>query len=440
MKLIIHVGTPKTGSTAIRMALQENRDWLAERGVHALVANATEGVTAKHKIRWEDPNDPGWDRWRAEIAALPPSIHTLVISNERMFRLEEAAFRGIRAFFDGMDVKVVVYVREQAQYMQSVVLHNLRSGKNATDLRSPDLIALNRARELHDYCVFADRYERVFGPDAVRARVFDRAALKHGNVVNDFFSVLGIDDMTGCEIREDPNASLTVELADIWHRRREELQQRFPPMLVRYVTHQLAKQGVGEKYFLTEAQVQSLRAEFADSNRRFAERYLGGPDAWPNKKIWTDAPLLSAVDAIEARLVQALEWAPLLRESWGGRRDLGERMFLEGWRDTQPEKLLRPAPVGSESRIRFYLWKPLEAGPTLRGRRVQVRLDFAEGAAAYAPEVALNGRPLGRTPVTERPIEAEAEAIGPLGEIELTLSNGEAEAAPAVRRLSAQIV
>lgn len=438
MKLWLHVGTPKTGTTSIRGMLHDNRDWLATFGIHPLRSNTIGGPFAKHKVLWQKREDPSWDAWREEIRALPSTVNQLMVSNESLFRASEKAFNNIRDFFQEHGVtqtSVIIYVRDQAQYFQSHLLQKNKAGDRPTNLASEALIEEHKA-EFHDYLQLAERYERVFGAGCVRARLFDRNYLKNGEVVADFLDLMGLPENPDLKTHADANVSLTADLADIMFRRREELAETYSGRQVLMLVKQMARNGVGSKYFLTEEQVGALRDRLRESNALFAERYLENADAIVEKPVWVTGAPLAGVPEIERRLLDALDWAPEIHGVWKGRRDIGERIFVSGWVDTDPRKSLRPAPDAraDEHVMRFYAARPSESSPNPFAKNL--RIDF-KMQGAYAPEVTLNGAPLGRIDLSTKPIEVGVEATGPLGEVELRMRPVEgAEGAPVIREVA----
>ncbi len=126
-RLVIHIGTHKTGTTFLQHKLAEARPWLGERGFvypdfgspahHLLVAH---WVGLKHELASRpDPVAV----WKALAADHVGSERTVVVSSEEFSRatVNRPDFRAIRAWFDGFEsVRLICYIRDQLSYLQSI--------------------------------------------------------------------------------------------------------------------------------------------------------------------------------------------------------------------------------------------------------------------------------------------------------------------------------
>jgi hypothetical protein len=133
-RLILHCGLHKTGSTAVQATMHRNRDRLAESGIHY----ATTGVEGcgHHNLAWELMRDRRFDAVRGSFEDLESEIkgvtgHVLISSEDfesilhlpdRLLALERLAQRCGRA------LQIVVFLRNQIDYFESLYLEQLRHG------------------------------------------------------------------------------------------------------------------------------------------------------------------------------------------------------------------------------------------------------------------------------------------------------------------------
>lgn len=192
-KAIFHIGPMKTGSSSIQHWLFQKADLLETKGVHvvrALGANMSRLAGLVFAQMLDQPpvasDKEKLENARAEIAALPETIHTIVISGEMLgHQLHRAAeVRAFKALFDQFcdDYRIIAYLRRQDEL--SVSLHStaLRRGeRNARKLARP-----------FDYRAMLAAWSEVFGRAAVTPRIFDRDALVGGDVVRDFAETAGL--------------------------------------------------------------------------------------------------------------------------------------------------------------------------------------------------------------------------------------------------------
>jgi tetratricopeptide (TPR) repeat protein len=207
--LILHIGLSKTGSSSIQRVLAEQRPAMRAQGAylplspgwanHALLPAAcvsdTKILWGYHPGTWEGLTIPVRlarfrDEFAAEMDALPDDVTRVVITAEQLggvLRLDEEVERLaelLRRWFD--PIQVVVYLRRQDQHAASAYSEWLRGGV----LREPGLPAGGPEQHPeYDYGGLLDRWARAFGAQAMVPRIFDRARLKGGDVVEDFLAL-----------------------------------------------------------------------------------------------------------------------------------------------------------------------------------------------------------------------------------------------------------
>ncbi|WP_238365964.1 hypothetical protein [Mesobacterium pallidum] len=198
MKIIVHFGPPKTGSTAIQAAIWQNRKTLEEAGillplwghdpVRALAtlyhhpdrplvpALRTHFHTPEAAMRWSENS---WQRLERTVAEQRP--HTLLISSEHFASLKdkEPFIARLRAL--SPDIHWIGYARDAASLYISSLDQAIRSGARMKDLESPWEFTYPKTNRYKIYL-------QEFGPERVTVRMLDRATLDEGDVVQDFFN------------------------------------------------------------------------------------------------------------------------------------------------------------------------------------------------------------------------------------------------------------
>ena len=220
MRLILHVGTEKTGSTAIQQHLLINRETLAERGVHlcrslgggnhrALVAAFMPPDTLDDFLRAQNLADAEqravWaagvlDGFAAEVAAAKADagMETVVVSSEHFHSrlLEPDSVTRLATFLDGLftDVSVICYLRRQDQMALSFYSQKLRAG-----FVPPEILPLSKVRRradslppYFDFDSLLHRWSEAFGASRVRPRLYQTESFAGGDVVEDFFQTAGL--------------------------------------------------------------------------------------------------------------------------------------------------------------------------------------------------------------------------------------------------------
>ena len=204
MKIILHVGNGKTGTTSIQDSLIASRAALAEQGIAFLgfMLDRAPVQAAPWQRRFLNPNvsmnaflalEPDvaraqvLDAMRRNLAALgEQGVHTVIWSNERFFnhpRLFAEPMQQLIA--DGHDVEVIAYVRRHDAWAKSV--HNQWHLKRKRN-EGPNL-SFREFAETYKvaYAPALNGWDAAFG-DKLVLRNFDAAA----NVVDDFCAVTGL--------------------------------------------------------------------------------------------------------------------------------------------------------------------------------------------------------------------------------------------------------
>ena len=200
MKTILHIGMPKTGSTALQDCLRASRGALAARGV--LYPENPEGCTFNNhrllvfgflpfrRLPRHILKDPRYtaatlpahyaamlDTVRDQIAAARPGH--LVLSSESLFRRLHlwARWRFGRTLGPLAENPVVAaYLRRPSEFYLSNLQQRLRGAYAIGPVRTPAMAKILRG------------YGATFGRDAVRPRIFHRAGLHGGDIVRDFLA------------------------------------------------------------------------------------------------------------------------------------------------------------------------------------------------------------------------------------------------------------
>ena len=272
MKLTVHIGTTKTGSSSIQSFMRLNKPALKESGIlvpsslgreihlNAVLASLPYGesqdlartipiVSAEDHAEFRKSVVTGFKK---EIAAAT-DCHEAVISAEQLHsrmpnREDIARFRDL--FCQGFaEVRVVVYVRPQLDQIVSLYSTMLRGGY--ADLIDDFLQSRLRPffRSYFDLQDIIERWSAVFGTTNVLVRPY-KAITHEKGCIGDFAELLGID-LTEDQWRTDAKANASINLA-------------------------------GQELLLMLNQTEALTAEQRRRVVRWAEKHCSGAGAAPS--------------------------------------------------------------------------------------------------------------------------------------------------------------
>jgi len=233
---VLHIGTEKTGTSTIQRFLASNRQRLLEEDVVYTNCSDVDGgsqtafvVYAQQKpwtnrlgrdLKITSPQTQAEFQQRirkiVESAAEQHAGATLLISSEhfhsRLVSIEEiTALKNLLAPFVE-NFRVLAYLRRQDRLAVSSYSTKIKAGA-ANPVLFPGLGVENTLLHYFDYLGLYEKWGAVFGKRAIEFRIFDRAELKQGDLLQDFTEWVGFSH-AGKELPGSVNESLNQNGAD----------------------------------------------------------------------------------------------------------------------------------------------------------------------------------------------------------------------------------
>jgi hypothetical protein len=219
-EIFLHIGTEKTGSTAIQRIGNRERHQLRKDGVcypttpgeesHYYLALYGTGDTELRQMAdlnadaaWQEFQKSFPEKLRTEIEM--SGCRRVVLSSEhlssRIYRRSQVQ-RLAELLQPVGRVKVVCYLRPQHELFLSANSTFIKAG--GTYYRDPPA---DDADPFYNYEIMLGPWADVFGEANIILRVYDRERLKDNDIVSDFFSLLG------CEICKSGAAEMRINRA-----------------------------------------------------------------------------------------------------------------------------------------------------------------------------------------------------------------------------------
>ncbi|GFD91212.1 hypothetical protein KUL152_34380 [Tenacibaculum sp. KUL152] len=185
-KVFIHIGPPKSGTSAIQKWLSDNRDYLASKGVfypeHELDEN---GVSSGNLLSLFSQDGEDFLLDEAKVSSLLEEFissknDVLILSSEFFFkRMEQLAQAIPEAMFIGY-LRFPLEVAESS-YNQGVKRHG--------QVHAFGLPATPRAYQLE----ILDRLIKKIGRERFILRPYSKQCFKNGNLIEDFLDKVGVE-------------------------------------------------------------------------------------------------------------------------------------------------------------------------------------------------------------------------------------------------------
>ena len=303
MRLILHVGRPKTGTTSLQKFLRVNRSALSRDGFLLF-----DGIGAPNNIEFAayfaSVGAPGVRYWRArrristeedlaahfaaespldriaeQVRAGSSDHHTAIITSEQLSGIGSSdALARIAGWAQGLfdAVTVVVFVRDQADAIVSSWSTSLRSGGHKP---LPEFARARAGAPANDLFRFANRWVSAFGRENVKFHVYRSGS--EGDVRRTFAHeyLVGGHDLRFPAPRM--NAALTRPHAEVLRLINRAIPYwpagRSAPNRVNRMARWIAARVVGGRgpgIRLDPAEAARIRSSVEESNARFAAKFL----------------------------------------------------------------------------------------------------------------------------------------------------------------------
>lgn len=212
--LILHIGTPKSGTTSVQEFLTQERanvplEFLDSTGglsgfkllsVPSFGGSIAPEFDAKipRKYRLSHLRDIDWNEIELEISQKQHRGRPFFISDERFYSVydkDSAAIselaKRLKSLFS--NVTILMYIRDQRAYVKSTYSQLVKRGKLVESFGE----YVSDTRRLHDLCDYATRIDlwaRAFGSSAVKVVPFHKEAFSEGNLLIDVLERSGANN------------------------------------------------------------------------------------------------------------------------------------------------------------------------------------------------------------------------------------------------------
>ncbi|WHI46644.1 hypothetical protein ACJJIW_20000 [Microbulbifer sp. JMSA004] len=221
MKIYVHIGSDKTGSTAIQAALSQNRDALRANGIEypQLFKQESHHECLFRELR-SGQKGGCWLKLDKVISSKPKH---LILSAEAFCNLKASEINLFKKWLNHSDICVIAYIRRADEYLESGIMQKLKTAKSYSAFKWQYLMA-KYVPTLFDPCVysaafktlFIKRWEKVY-PNKIITRPYDKNQWESQNLILDFLSSLGLTTATQNSIRASKvSRNVTPSIAGVY--------------------------------------------------------------------------------------------------------------------------------------------------------------------------------------------------------------------------------
>lgn len=294
VQVYIHIGRPKTGSTALQKYFTKHRKLFVSHGylyplagayrdAHDVLAlsllkkvpDALEHIPCYHVDRI-------FNELRNEIARTQPKV--LIISSELLSLLtvpnHALACQSLYNLFEGHDVKIVTYYRSQCDSIESGYSQEIKNYNMSRPIHFCDFLELYLKRKTLDYLWSTNQWGHVFGIENVIVRPFERCQLIGENIVDDFSSIVGVSRIVGKGNNKEENIGLTCQRIDMMNRLAIlPFSDYARKVISSFIQNCPSLPDESVKYSFIDSRIrEQLLEEYKETNREVAEKFVGRTD------------------------------------------------------------------------------------------------------------------------------------------------------------------
>jgi hypothetical protein len=289
--LFLHIGSRKTGTTALQEFFAANRTIMKKQGI----LYPDDGGTAHHRLAQsllQDEGNPWWfpknigdsaHEWKVLLRKLKASRN--LISSEFFFRCKRRHILKIYDYTRAFDVKIVAYLRRQDEVIQSEYNQKVKGGpRGVNKLTFDSFLSPKVDNWLFHYDKVLDQWADIFGKGNIIVRPYEKNQFYHGNIFEDFFHFILDSEITPdfTVIKDDPNPRL--HRVALEYKRlvnillpSELAYKSFRPALLK-VSEALRASGKDDPSVASPHACLAILETFSRGNERIARDYLGRQD------------------------------------------------------------------------------------------------------------------------------------------------------------------
>ena len=285
-KLYIHIGTVKTGTTALQHFFARNRQILQE---HDICYPESKRQDAHHRLAWSLHRAEGKapaSNWPPDLASPEGEWHFLrkqcvcrniLLSSERFSRLSSQSMLTMKRWFANFEVKVIVYWRRRDHLETSWHNQLIKAGEHT--FRSLPARNLTQKKQLDDWAA-------MFGQKNILLRPYEKSQLHQGDVLADFMHhVFGLElpggfSLSEKEINERLHRVVLEYKRNFNHLNLSLKQKRETMNPLKAVSAVFVREGRENFPVLPPERRLALIQQYAEENAEIAREYLDFSRRW----------------------------------------------------------------------------------------------------------------------------------------------------------------
>jgi hypothetical protein len=296
--IYVHIGSHKTGTTALQSFFSLNRDILKKNGYLYPGTGKAHHPIARELRDINNVNDDVVQRskLRKILNEIENSrCQTIVISSEAFFQFGcsiQLKQEIEQVLGSSVDIKIICYCRRQDHLLQSIYQQMVKSPSKKAQIQP--ISAFIRDTDYlkrWDYFMRLKEWKDAFGRDAIIIRIYEKNQFFKNDLIKDFLHIIGLELASSYQLPTEKQSNIGLRPDAIEMLRIANLTINDPKIikfLLRTI-HGMNQKHIWESYSLLSPRerVNILRF-FEESNQRIAREYLCREDNKLFYEPWPD--------------------------------------------------------------------------------------------------------------------------------------------------------
>lgn len=191
IKLYLHIGIHKTGTTAIQNFLYVNKESLKDNWIYIPSKHLSDNRPQELLFKILDNNLEYLEILQSmKQECIENNCHTIVLSNEDMTKMRDIDV--VKQLNDMFDLKIVVYLRRQDKYIESNYSFFATLFETRYEYKKPIYEVPAMGNITTYYCDLIDFWSSGMSKSNILIKRYDQA-VKNNNLLGSFLEILGLD-------------------------------------------------------------------------------------------------------------------------------------------------------------------------------------------------------------------------------------------------------
>jgi len=297
-KVVLHIGTEKTGTTSIQHFMSQNRTALLAKGVlypnlgprkdaHFDLVNSVHPLDngGRHMEFLGPVTQPIDFLWNKLAECINEhSDKTIVLSAEHFSsRLRENALKYISDFFQklGITPEIIIYLRPQADYIESSYSTEIKAGSPKVFKKVMEQYQSQALR--YDYEQLIDLWASYFNKDSIKIIPYEKSSIGDDIRLN-FLSAIGVRELSGLDLAKaklnEKWSNPMLEFARLANARMTHINGQERLDFLAFAQEQIDRELKPQpSHLMTLEQHNEVMAYYEGSNARMCSKYM------PNRQV-----------------------------------------------------------------------------------------------------------------------------------------------------------